>query len=478
MSVRPPLPPWLPPVLLGAAGAVAGLLLPGPAGSDPDLWVFSALNLSVGGAPQLPPGFPSLIRLGVALGLPPFDAAWWAAHAATPLVPALTWALARQLGARPGAALIAGLLPLLTASVLAFDAQVMPETWAASWFLACALAGVAFLGRPTAGGLAAVALLGAGAPLWREHGIAIALGLAGLVAVAPGRPGQRVLRAAGVLVGVGLLPVAFGGAAAAPWAQPWLARFGTMGLPNDVGAAIPHPTWMDRPAWALSLGGDAYLWAFLGLAACVRRDRRLLVPALVLAPGLGGLLVWSQPRHVAVVLPVAFAAWAAREGRGWRWLGGVVGAIALARSPFHLGRLVVERDHLEELRRFGEALCARVEPGDLAYGEPAAFLFCPLPRHEVDGSGADWKTWAVDHAPRGPGAWTQVDLGVGVYDVWRLAPRLTGDRRPCAASRADADTPYLASPPRSAVLVPPCDVPLPTEAEPAPRVRPRGRSPR
>lgn len=451
---------------------VASFVLPGPAGSDPDLWIFSALNLDVGGAPQLPPAFPSLIRLLHAGGLAPFDAAQWAARAAAPMVPVLTWALARQLGAGPGAALGAGALPILTGSVVAFDAQVMPETWAATWFLACAMAIVGFLDWPTGPRLAALALTAAGAPLWREHGIAIALALTAGAGFATGHAVQRLGRVAVVALAVVALPVCFGGVAGAPWAQPWLARFGTMGLPNDVAATIAHPTWLDRPKWALSLGGDAYLWAGLGLAACMAPSLRRLAPAAILAPGLAGLLVWSQPRHVAVVLPVAIAAWAARPGRVWRGLGLVAAAVGLLRSPFHLGRLVIEQAHLADLRWFGAALCARVEPGDLAYGEPAAFVFCPLPRHEVNGTGADWKTWAVGHAP--PGAWTAVDLGVGVYDVYRLAPRLIGPERPCSTARARADTPFLASPPRTAVLEPPCDVSLPTEPEPAPRRRPRG----
>ena len=118
-----PLNAWIAPLALAGAGALATLLLPGPAGSDPDLWVYAALNLGVGEVPQLPPAFPTLLLAVHRLGPTPFAAAALVAHAAAPLIPPLTWLLARQLGASPPAALVAGLLTLLTASVATFDAQ-------------------------------------------------------------------------------------------------------------------------------------------------------------------------------------------------------------------------------------------------------------------------------------------------------------------------------------------------------------------
>lgn len=472
-----PAPPWIVPVALGAAGLLLAGVLPGPAGSDPDLWVWAGLNLLAGQPSMVPPLLPGLLALVHLLGAAPFDAARLAVTLAAPFLAPLTWALARELGASPRAALVAGLLPLLTGCTAAFYAQVMPELPAAVAFTLLALATVRFVRAPTDRGLVLLAVAAAAAVVAREHGIVLAGGAALGAGLAPGDPRTRAGRLAAVVGAVVVIGPVLGGTLALPWAQPWFTRLGEMGAPADVARTVPNPGPLDRPAWALGIIPEGLVWVALGVAAAAGRDRRaLLVPMLL--PAFGALATWSQPRHVAVLLPIAFAAWAARPGGGWRWLGALAIAFGLARAPFHLGRLRVEAGHLEELRVFGEALCEVAAPTDLAWGEPSAFLFCPLRWHEVDGTPTDWKVWAVGRPPPRAG-WMEAPLGVGVFDVRRVDPRRSGDRRPCAASAPVPTSPWFSSPPATARLDPPCTEPLPaadggpTRVAPT-RVRPRG----
>jgi len=470
--VRPPAATWVPPLVLGVAGVGCALVLPGPAGSDPDLWQWAALNLLAGQASIVPPLFPALIGIGHLGGLAAFDAARVAAAAGAPFLGPLTWALARELGATLRGAWYAGLLPLLTGATAALHGQVMPDLCAATVFTLVALTALRFLAAPGDRRLVALALATALAVVAREHGLAVA-GAAGLAAAAaPGPLGARLTRVgtlAGVVLAVG--PV-LGGTLALPWAQPWFDRLGAMGAPQDVARAIPDPGWLDRPAWALELVPEGFVWVTLGLAACLVRDRRLiLVP--ILLPAFAALATWSQPRHVAVLLPVAFAAWAAREGSGWRWLGLLAAGFGLARVPFHVDRLRVEHARIEELRRFGEALCAKAAPSDLAWGEPSAFLFCPLRWHEIDGTPTDWKVWAVGVVPERPG-WSEVYLGVGGFSVRRLDPSRAGRDRPCADSAPLPTSSWFTSPPATARLDPPCTESPTDGGVRRTRVRPRG----
>lgn len=491
---------------LGARGAG----LQAGAGSDPDLWVFAAVDAAHGAGWPLPPLGPLLVAGLAGLGVA-WHPGWLALSAvALPLVAGLATALAGRLGARPGLALAAGLGPLLLPTLASTAWQAGPDALTALVFLAAAggAQGLAAPPHPPGhpggkdrwpAGAALTLLALAGAMLVRELGPAVALAAAlGAMAGASGSPrGRRV--APVLLLLCAALPAGLLGEALAPWDWRWMGRV----LRDSQGLPPPKvPAWvlevegparvLRRAAWTLR--GQPEAWLLLGPGTVAALRRRWWSLALVQLCGFSALAVWSQPRHVAVLLPVsgvALAGWAVGAGARGRGLAlGLALLAGAAAAPRWKGALTLAQEQAadaRELAALGAALCARVGPGDLAGGEPRAFTFCPLPRHvpqapppaAADGTpSADAAAWATWHAGTPPTdlPWARVPLPSTRYDLYRLRPELEGAARPCARSRPAADSPRFPSPPRAAVVTPPCQAPVPGSATPSSSPRPRSRS--
>ncbi len=456
------------PVALGLAG---------PAGLDPDLWLLSAWNAEVGAPAAVPPLWPALLAAWP--GPPDIDAAAALAAALATLLPVATWALARNLGAHRVPALIAG-LSVLAVPVLAGQAvSIQPDGLVALLLLASVAAARAALDRPSAPRLALLLLLAALAPLARVHGVVVS-GLLVLVAAgAPGQAADRVVRAMAATVAAIVGPLLLGAPAGLPWDQAWFSRVSgssadtlatAEALPEELPAALRATIEAGGPrAWAAIAASDlsraAELWGLLLLAVAALLlahglpARRRLAPLVGLLPAVPTLLAWTHPRHVAVCVPVALAVLAAapdaRTARRWWALAAAFLAAGLLRAPALATELRQQAVDIDELRAFGEALCARAAPGDLLAGEPRVRIGCPMPQHSVgeQRNPGDWRTWLVTAGAAPPG-WKPEPLTLGDWRVYRLpSPSST---RPCAASAPAPDTPYLAVRPTPAVLVPPC----------------------
>ncbi|MCK6503111.1 hypothetical protein L6R53_06905 [Myxococcota bacterium] len=495
--MRPGARPALAAVALVAAALVAlacrlGAHLGGVTagtGSDPDLWVFASVDAAHGAGWPLPPLGPLLVAGLASIGLP-WHGAWLLLSAvALPLTAGLAALLAGRLGATPALSLAAG-LGLLALPVLASTAwQAGPDALTALAFLAAAAGAqqVAAAGPRPSPGACAGAGVGLGAAiLARELGPVVAAGAAlGIAARAALPPRWRLLGPALLLLGAAL-PAALLADAIAPWDWRWLGR-----VARDSQDLPPPqvPAWvldaqglhrlLRRAAWTLQRHPEGWLTLALGAAAALRR--RWWALALAQASGLAALGVWSQPRHVAVLLPISVAAlagWTALASRRERALALllVVGVTAAGGLRWK-GALALAREEAAEtaaLASLGAELCAAAAPGDLAAGEPRAFLFCPLPRHAprrapperghaaadpVVADAAAWASWTAG-TPPGDLPWEPVPLQSRRFDLYRLRPDLRGTARPCAGSAPRADTPAFPSPPLPATMDPPCEAPV------------------
>ncbi len=493
--------------ILLALGAVAvaavhlGTGLPVPGGSDPDLWVLGVSNLRVDAPSVVPPLYPWLVGMAAwATGLGDLAAAGRVSAALAALAPAAAWGAARRLGASPRWAWLAAVAALLAPGVLVASAQAQPESLATLVFLAALLAGTALWARPGRGALAAAAAVAGLAPLAREHGPAILAGLAALGALAPGAAWDRFSRVAWIATAGLVAPELLGLRADLPWDQPWMVRVArtvaaatgvedrsrSLGLPPNLAPELaelarsgPAGRLLANLRLAATTAPSEWSWLLLGVAAAPRRWRWPVVAALL--PALATLPFFAQPRHVAVAVPAAAAAWAAgvavRAGRARRLLlgaGAAATALGIAWAPARFARLRADADRTLRDLRLGEALCARVEPGDLAAGEPRAFLACPLPRTEPTRvarpgqalDAGDWRAWYASENRPGAGWTVALDTGDPIR-FWRLPAPPGG--RPCRDSRPEPGTPYFSLEPAPARMNPPCSATLDGEGGAASR---------
>jgi len=474
--------------------------LPGPGGSDPDLWVLSAHNLSVGAESPMPPLFPSLLRPALWAGLDGVTAAVAVSTLALALVGVGSVLLVRWAGGGRGLAVLAGVLATSTPAVAVLSLKAQPDALVALTLLGASAVAWRWVREEKVphAVLVALVLTVALAPLLRAHGLLVGLLLCGLAFV--GGRGRTWVGAAAVAA-MGLGPLALGLLPDWPWDLPWHDRLfravvsdndPMAGLPEEVRRALvdldsPLPGFFDRPIWALRQAPGCWSWGAVGLASALTlgwRDRALVVGLL---PALTALLTWSSPRHVAVAVPVAVVLWAiglSRASRTHWWVAGgaIAGLLSLVQAVPVAERLVIEARRVDTLRSFGKALCAEVEPGDLGTGSTELFLYCPLPLHQPDGSGTDWRVWAVGRRPQGPG-WVRQD--VGHQRVYRLASP-PGLPRPCSELTVADDTPFVATPVEPAHGAPTCEGPArlwqhaPAKEDSvleSRRVRPGGRKP-
>jgi hypothetical protein len=475
---EPPFIPWVRLVALGGCALAAHALLRlgaglwGALGTDAPLWGLTARDLLVGAPPLVPPGYPALVAALIALGLPLVPAAVSVSMVAAAGVPPAVFWLARRGGASPAAAGLGAVLALLSPDVAAWAQQVQPDSLAA--LLTVLLAGALFQARTSA----RAALIAAGVagllPLVREHGLPLAV-VAGALLLHARRFGALGLLT--VLLCVG--PLAFGGGPW-PWAQPWsdrssgaLAVFQATGpesLPflrelhrGDRAAYLALVEGGDRVgqlAWharrALSLSGDGLLIILVAVAVAAPRGRLLgaWLPLLAAAPA---LVIWSQRRHVLLLLPLALAVAAAGAGAsGWRRrlvvLLVLAGASpALMRWPEAIGGWRAERARAEHFAEVAGWIAGAAAPGSALLGGvyQDIGLYARLPRHDPDGSEADWLCWFVGEGPPltvDRSGWEAVYRGSGPLAVWRKVWRAGPDLapRPCQDGRPIGTTPHLA----------------------------------
>jgi hypothetical protein len=185
------------------------------------------------------------------------------------------------------------------------------------------------------------------------------------------------------------------------------------------------------------------------------------------------LLVFSQPRHVLVAVPVAGALIAAGAARlslrlriGFFTAATAAAGIGLAcdlpLAHRHLADMVSQA---RELRGLGEELCTLSEGDGMAAGDSRAFTFCPLAWYNLTApaTSALWKVLVVDE--RRPGeAWERVVLSQARRNVYRVASGMS--ERPCVDSHVPAGLSVLPQGQANPELVPACTVSLPAGVSP------------
>lgn len=484
-----------------------GLGLEGALGTDAPLWGLSAEGLHHGAVPAVPPLWPALLALLRGLGAPLVEGGVALSWLLAGLVPAATFLAARAALAPRAGALVAALLVLCCPDLVGWSAELQSNSLVAlalalvTGLWAAVLARQADPARPGQGSgttaLLAAVLTGL-LPLARENLVG-ATALALVAAPVALRRGWRLSLV--LLAAWWLSPLLLGQApGASPLDTAWGARGGmALGdlatgagpLPNYVGeipraeraAYVAHLREGDLPALAafharrsLRIATDGWAVAAVALLAVLvgpgRRStaRAALLPLATCAPA---LLVWTQRRHVLLALPallaIAATLWPAppspappltarpRLLAGARLLALALLGLALANWPaawVHLAREQQgETKRAATLRELGDWLCGQ---DALFLGGPVqdAALYCPRPRHDLDGSVADWHTLVVlpRHLARAtlPEGWVRVGPQAADLAVYRLHP---DQPRPCPDGRPAPGSPYLSAGPVHATLV-------------------------
>lgn len=473
-----------------------GAGLDGAFGQDATSWGLAAEGVARGLSSPLPPAWPALVGLLRRAGLPLFTAAsLLSGLVAALLAPALLLA-ARRLGAPLGSALFAAGLVLLAPD---------RARWALSWdsnglfalglLLLCAL-WAGRLGRAGPVGTRDLlpVLLAALLPLVRESALPL---LPATLLLIPGLPERRVLAALVLILGFWTSPLWVGEAPSAhPLQTPWAARGGTAladlavgegPLPNYVGE-IPraergayvealregrlHVVALWHLRRSLGLAPEGWAWLLgVGLVALPRWRaepalRAAILPLAALAPA---ALLWTQRRHVLVLLPAALLCWTLLPRRA-RLAVALAGLLASLGWPSGWQRLLEEaRGEARRgaaLAELGARVCAR-QP--LLLGGPIQDigLYCPRPRHEPDGSAADAYTVLVVPARSAP-AWAArgfrpVEPEIAGLQALAWRP---DEPRPCQEPRLDPTTPYLHTEARPARLLECTPPPSPAGAGP------------
>jgi len=373
------------------------------------------------------------------------------------------------------------------------------------------------VGRRTVGRrttLAAV-LLTALLPMLRETGVVVALAALPLL-VFGRRAGWRLALA--VLALWWLSPLLTGALPGpTPLSTPWGARGGMAvaglapgdgALPNYVaeiapaerahyiallreGAVLRVAAWHLRRSLLLAPGGWLLATgAALSVAAGLKGRRWLLAGLLPLATVAPALALWTQRRHVLLAAPALLAVLAAATtapaaaGTAAPLLRrSLLRRSLLRRSLLHrsllrrsalllaLAGLVTSARHwpavadeqrgasmrATALQELGDAVCAQADPRPaLLLGGPIqdVGLYCPLPRHDPDGTAADALTALILPVRSGPGplppGWAPVGRRYADLQIFRLGQPAV---QPCADAVPEPGTPYLSTAPVHARLV-------------------------
>ena len=447
----------------------------GAMGSDAALWGLTARDVAAGISAKVPPAYPALIALAESLGVGLVEAGWMISTAAMATLPVVIFWLARSLGASTPAASTAAIASLAHPDLFVFAHQVQPD--AISVLLISGLALICL--RPELRTWAAV--LGALLLLFREHGLALWPALC--VVIWRGSDTSRSrLWAIGVLVGLGwLAPLLVGQSPGLhPMDTAWSERTGgalqaftttnpaelsfLRELPREerlayIELVLQQDRW-GQLIWHIrrSLSQAWDLWALLSIATAMaigRRqigDHRPVWSTIWLTAALPALIIWSQTRHVALFVPISMAVIAAcwpHSGRS-RALVSLPLLGLLSPWPAHYSHEwdgqkgeTIRAENLEEL---GQWICTEMPQGAYLGGFiQDVGLYCRLPRHDPDGSAADWRTFVVtDRPPPGSskGSWSIVYGEDGPHQVYQLEP--DREPRPCADASLDSQAPHLA----------------------------------
>ena len=465
-------------VLTAAVGIIRSLLgLWGALGTDAALWGLTARDLLVGAAPLVPPLYPGLLAPLVALGLSPITAGNLVSAASLSALLCIGHALARALGATRRQATWVSIALLVIPDIPGWGFQLQPDATAAAvgLLLALGLVRVHRSGARMRDALFVVLVAGL-APLLREHGLVWSVvGMAGLAVC---RPGLRrfawlvpaVVWCAPVLTGV--LPGAHpldvpwadraGGAFAAFLAtEPGELSFLRELNRSERGQYAAFLTQSDRLGqwlWhlrrTLRLAPDGWLLILGAVVLGIRAGRRhnhhrWWVVLLPLVSALPALVIWSQRRHVLLVAPIALvviAVLAVRDRRLWMPLSAVLVLHGAINWPGSVRAWRSERPRAEHYAELGAWLQEHSHPGDLLGGvhQDVGLYAPPMPRHDPDGSAADWRTFFVsEHPPPPPatGTWQVVFQGPQLL-IWQLEPER--DPRPCADIQPPSSSAHLA----------------------------------
>ena len=456
-----------------ALTAAAGLLLQPalPIGVDLDIWSLNALNLSIGGDSEVPPGYPGLTALLIAPLGDHLRAATLVSNIAMALVPAGAWLLARLLHADRLTASVAAVAALTSPALLATGQQITPDPLTALSLLAMAAAAVRFWRQPDGRGTLMLCAAAGVAYLIREHGLVAAVLALGLLAAAPGRLHIRLLRVLALIAAVVLAPTLAGHHPAPPTLTPWTARFELVIL----DALSEAPSWQQKPegvaienstsglvAHTIQGAPVAWGWVALAIAAAVRARGAAIGALLVgVLPATPALLIFSQPRHVLVVVPVAGAIAAAGLvgplRRPGLLVGGVLGILGVAVGWAHTtDRIMRLERHSTHLKQLGEELCQLAPPGTLWEGNMRAFTWCPLPHNEfeVPMTTAMWKTLYAGDPPSEH--WERLPLQADLFPIYQLSWHSSS--RPCAEAMPPDDLHYINISRRQIWLTPECEI--------------------
>jgi len=470
----------------------------GPFGSDADIWLYSALNIGVGAPSVGPPGYPLLVAiLKAPFGLDVVTAGVLVSAASVVMLPGVVFLLARALAVSRGWAYLAAFVSL-SPPVLQFGYQTQPDALITLLLVVSALFAVRVCERPRPRRWLWLAVFLGFLPLVREHAVVLAATMSALLLWVDGTWKHRALRVGLVLLVWFLGVWIFSGEVCWPWAAPWNSRV-SMAVGEIASTSLPKYAVELSGADAIALGalhaaGDhsgiirfhiahslgsnpaGWSWVALGLLACLRAPRHAILPLLAhTAVVLPTLFIWSQGRHVTVILPLAMTVICcacSRSPKGFHWVLlfalGWWGSCWREDAKQELNKMARESQEIEDLKDFGRAFCALIRPGDVVAGsEYLATLYCPMPHHPIEkrdpsewegpGVAADWRTWYIGSGSL-PHAWQQVSVGGNQFTVKRLRPEVSGASRPCQNSVPPADAAYLTLGTEPVTLTPECTV--------------------
>ena len=446
----------------------------GAMGSDSALWGLSSHDVWAGISTPIPPGYPGLISILYALGLPVVTSGWVISTAATASIPIIVFWFARELGANTIPAIIAAIFSLIHPALFQFAHQVQPDA-----ITTLAITALALLWQKerskTAVILAGILLL------FREH----ALSLWPALLILLGRrfvSFQARLSLIFLLIVVAWIgPILVGQMPGwHPLDTPWGNRTGgalqafTTTDPQQLSFLRELPREERHAYVELVLNSDRFgqlrwhfmrsignaweLWALslsalcLALGARRRNKREPLWSCLWLTAALPALLIWSQSRHVALLVPIALAiiaaSWPTNIRAQFLWIIPLLGLSLLFPSEWRAtwygqkGETIRSAD-FEEIANW---ICRESPNGAFLGGFVQDIgLYCRLPRHDPNDSPADWRTFLVSDRPAPTstlGEWTKVYTNDGPYSVYRLSPERIP--RPCESAVIHPDTSHLA----------------------------------
>jgi len=408
---------WLTPTLLALVGCLVPLVigwLVHPVdigGSDPGMWETAARDVSLGGPSPIAPFFPFLISLlHGGLGLPWDQAGWGITLVSTAALGPVTWWLARQLGAPSKLAALAALCVLAEPWLACSSYQCQPDSLTALSFVLALLAALAWVRTPDWKHLLVMLLVVGLLPQIREHAATLSLGMLVLLVLTRGPWHQRGLRLVLGVLAILCLPVLAGEPPALPWQHFWVqARWGeviTHFFASDAPAHLERTPRAFSEAFAASYAQGSRLriallharlsfltghspWLWLGLAAVaiplLRRHR--LVVLIGLLPAIAVLGGAQQPRHLAVLVPIAAASWVAalsrfriQERLVMLAITAAIVGLCLMDSKHATTSLRKTAEYRHAMREMCEELCDRL-PSDAVYtGEmPRTLIYCDRP---------------------------------------------------------------------------------------------------